>query len=121
MKNLNSEKPSTTFSDETDSDYNIEENYRQSQTNSYIRFFNASPNSPAVDIYANNTLLVQNLPYKEFSLYFPASSGNYNIKVYPTGQNTNPILDTNIYVAPNTIINLAIIGNAPNLSLYPIP
>lgn len=121
MENLNSENLSTNSSDEIYSDYNIEKNYREAQTNSYIRFFNASPNSPAVDIYANNTLLVQNLPYKEFSLYFPASAGNYNIKVYPTGQNTNPVLNTDIYIAPNTITNLAIIGNSPNLSLYAIP
>ncbi|MFT8313632.1 MAG: DUF4397 domain-containing protein [Clostridium sp.] len=121
MANLNSEKSSAAYNNETYSDYNIEKDYRESQTNSYIRFFNASPNSPALDIYVNNTLLVQNLPYKEFSLYFPATTGNYNIKIFPTGQNINPLLDADLYVAPNTISNLAIIGNAPNLSLYTIP
>ncbi|MDF2502664.1 MULTISPECIES: DUF4397 domain-containing protein [Clostridium] len=121
MKNLNSEKLSTDLKHETSSDYNIEKDYRETQSNSYIRFLNASSNSPAVDIYSNNTLLVQNLPYKEFSLYFPASSGNYNIRIYPTGQNINPILDADIHIAPNTITNLAITGNTPNLSLYAIP
>lgn len=121
MKNLNPEKSLAKPNSKTSSEAHIKKGYRETQNNSYIRFLNASSNSPALDIYVNNSLLVQNLPYKEFSLYFPASSGNYNIKIYPTGQNTNPILDTDIYVAPNTITNLAITGNVPNLSLFAIP
>lgn len=112
LENLNSE---------ISSNHNIKQNYREIQQNSYIRFFNASANSPAIDIYVNNNLLVQNLPYGNFSLYFPLSSGNYNIKIYNTGENTDPILDADLYVAPNTISNLAIIGNSPDLSLYTIP
>lgn len=112
MGNLNS---STSYSS------NNQQNHREAQQNSYIRFFNASPNSPALDIYVNNNLLVKSLPYGEFSLYFPASSGNYNIKVYTAGNNTNPLIDADLYIAPNTISNLAIVGNNPNLSLYTIP
>ncbi|MTK12482.1 MAG: DUF4397 domain-containing protein [Clostridiaceae bacterium] len=94
--------------------------YRANQINSYIRIFNASPNSPALDIYANGNLIVKDLAYKEFSQYLPVSSGNYNIKVYPSGQITNPVIDSNINIPANTVFNVAIIGTFPNISLYTI-
>ncbi|MBI6873216.1 DUF4397 domain-containing protein [Clostridium aciditolerans] len=94
--------------------------YRANQINSYIRIFNASPNSPALDIYANGNLIVTNLAYKEFSQYIPVPPGNYNIKVYPSGQTTNPVIDSNINIPANTVFNIAIIGTFPNISLYTI-
>ncbi|MBC8061329.1 MAG: DUF4397 domain-containing protein [Clostridiaceae bacterium] len=94
--------------------------YRATQMNSYIRVFHASPNSPAVDVYANENLIVKDLAYKELSQYLPVPFGNYNIKVYPSGQMTNPVINTNIYIPENTVFNVAAIGVLPNISLYPI-
>lgn len=94
--------------------------YRANQANSYIRIFNASPNAPALDIYANGNLIVKNLTYKEFSQYLPIPPGNYNIKVYPSGQIANPVIDTDINIPANTVFNVAIIGAFPNISLYTI-
>ena len=89
--------------------------------NSYIRVFHASPNAPAVDVYANENLIIKNLAYKQLSPYVPVIPGNYNIKVYPTGKTTNPVIDTTVNVPKNTIFNLAIIGKLSDISLYPIP
>lgn len=94
--------------------------YRTNQTNSYIRIFNASPNAPAVDIYANDKLIVKDLAYKEFSQYLPVPPSNYNITVYPSGQTTNPVINTNVNIPLNTVFNLAIIGTFPDISLYAI-
>lgn len=95
--------------------------YRAMQMNSYIRIFHASPNAPAVDVYANGNLIVKDLAYKELSQYIPVPPGNYNIKIYPSGQMKNPVINTNISIPPNTIFNVAAIGTLPNISLYPIP
>lgn len=95
--------------------------YRACQTNSYVRVFHASPNAPAVDVYANGNLIINNLAYKQFSQYLPVPPGNYNIRVYPSGEMTNPVLDTNLYIPQNTIFNAAVIGMLPDISLYPIP
>lgn len=95
--------------------------YRAEEPNSYIRIFHASPNAPAVDVYANDNLLVTNLSYKELSKYIPVLPGNYNIKVYPTGQTTNPVLSTDVYIPANSIFNVAVIGKLPDISLYTIP
>ncbi|MDD3223780.1 MAG: DUF4397 domain-containing protein [Clostridium sp.] len=90
-------------------------------TSSYIRFFNAVPNSVPLDIYINGTKLIGNLSYKDITKYIPTVPGNYNIKIYPTGETTNPILDTKVYIPENTIFNIAIVGEPNNISLYTIP
>lgn len=89
--------------------------------NSYIRVFHASPNAPSVDVYANGNLIIKDLAYKQLSPYVPVIPGNYNIKIYPTGKTTNPVIDTTLYIPKNTIFNVSIIGKLPDISLYPIP
>lgn len=95
--------------------------YRDQQINSAIRVLHASPNTPSVDVYANGNVVVKNLAYKEFSQYLPIPSGNYNIKVYPSGEILTPLINTTIYSPEYTVSNLAIIGELPDVILYPIP
>ena len=95
--------------------------YRAPLINSYIRVLHASPNTPPVDVYANEKLIVKDLTYKSFSQYIPVIPGNYNIKIYPTGNMTSPLINANVYIPENMVFNVAIIGNFPNISLYPIP
>lgn len=94
---------------------------QQVQSKSYFRIMHASPNAPDVDVYANGTMVAKNLRYKDFSSYWSAIPGNYLIEVYPTGEKTKPILSLNIPIPQGTIFNIAVIGTAPNVSLYPIP
>lgn len=95
--------------------------YRVKQMNSYIRVFHASPNAPAVDVYANGNMIVKNLSYKEVSQYLPVPAGTYNIKVYPSGQMKNPVINTTVSIPENSVFNVAAIGTLPDISLYPIP
>lgn len=88
---------------------------------SYVRLFNASPNSPDIDVYVNGKLMLQNFAYKNFSKYVAVPPDEYTIKIYPTGQTTNPILDTKLYIPQNTAFNVAIIGKYPDINLYPVP
>lgn len=92
----------------------------QQHMSSRIRVLHAVPNAPAVDVYANDNLIVRNLAYKEDSPYLPVPSGNYNIKVYPTGETTNPVIDSKVFVPENSIYTIAAIGELPDISLYPI-
>lgn len=98
--------------------------YRNTPNNSadsYIRILHASPNAPAVDIYANGNLIAKNLGFKDFSQYLPVAAGNYKIKIYPTGRRDNPIIDTDVYIPKGTVFNIAAIGEYPKTSLYYIP
>lgn len=88
---------------------------------SFIRLFHASPNAPAVDVYANGNLIAKNIAYKDFTKYLNLPPGEYNIKIYPTGETTNPILNTDLIIPQGTAFNVAVIGEPPNVSLYPIP
>jgi hypothetical protein len=95
-------------------------NNNNQQMNSYVRVLHAAPNAPSVDIYANGSLIINDLAYKEYSDYLPIPSNNYNIKLYPVGQMNTPVIDTNIFVPANTVFTIAAIGTLPNLSLFPI-
>ncbi|WP_142413177.1 DUF4397 domain-containing protein [Hathewaya massiliensis] len=88
---------------------------------SFIRVLHASPKSPSVDIYINNVPTIRDLRYRGFTEYLPISAGNYNIKIYPTGNRTDLILEQSVTIAPNKIVTIAAIGRDPRtLSLLPI-
>ncbi|MHB1394446.1 MAG: DUF4397 domain-containing protein [Clostridia bacterium] len=94
--------------------------YKRVAKSPFIRLLHASPNTPAVDVYANDNLVARNLSYKEFTEYFPVPASSYHISAFPTGQKTNPVLATNISVPAGSILTIAGVGNAPNLSILPI-
>ena len=93
---------------------------RQPLAPSYIRLLHASPNTPAVDIYANGNLVARNLSYRQFTEYFAVPEGNYNITVFPAGQTANVILNTTIYIPGGSIFTISVIGLLPNGTLLSV-
>lgn len=87
---------------------------------SYVRLLHAVPNAPAVDVYSNNSLIAKNLSYRNFTPYLPIIPGTYNIKVFPTGQKANPIIDEKIYIPPKRIWTLPVIGTLPDVELFKV-
>lgn len=102
--------------------YSYDSFYRMPEINpiSYIRFLNASPNSPAVDVYLNDRRIFKNLTYKSFSDYISVPPGLYNIKVFPSGSTLNPILDKRLQIPAEKIFTISSIGNYPNINLLPV-
>lgn len=94
--------------------------YNRVANSPFIRLLHASPNTPAIDVYANDNLVARNLSYKEFTEYFPVPANSYHISAFPTRQKSNPVLATNISVPAGSILTVAGVGNAPNLSILPI-
>lgn len=88
---------------------------------SFVRILHASPDAPAVDIYANNNIMAEGLSYKQLTNYLPIIPGNYQIQVYPAGNQTNAVIDTNVTIPQNGAFTLAAIGELSNISLMPIP
>lgn len=88
--------------------------------NSFIRFFNASPGSPALDIYVNGDLTFRKLAYKRISKYLPVGPETLHIQIFSAGTNTNPLVDTNIDVPASERITYAIIGTSSDMRLLPI-
>ncbi len=94
--------------------------YREKPTKSHIRILHASPNTPAVDVYLNNRLVIQRLHYRGFSNYLPTASGSYSVKVFPAGRRDKPLINTNLNIPAKSILTLAAIGTMQNISLLPI-
>jgi hypothetical protein len=88
---------------------------------SFLRVLHASPKSPAVDVYINDIQKAKNLAYADFTDYIEVITGNYNVKIYPAGNKTSPVLSKNIFVPPGKIYTVAAIGLLPNIDLLPIP
>ncbi|MCX7773222.1 MAG: DUF4397 domain-containing protein [Clostridia bacterium] len=95
-------------------------NAPRNRDESYIRIFHASPNAPAVDVYANGMPLARNLRYRDFTLYQTVQPGTYRVEVYPAGRRDMPVLATMLTVPPRSIFTIAAIGMLPNISLLPI-
>jgi hypothetical protein len=57
-----------------------------------VRVVHASPDAPAVDVYADGNKVLTNVPFKGSSDYLTVSAGAHNFKVYATG--ANPESDT---------------------------
>lgn len=87
----------------------------------YIRILHASPDAPAVDVYANNQLIAHRLAYKQFTDYIPVTPGSYTIQVFPAGQRMNPVINTDITVPPSSAFTVAAVGELANIGLLPIP
>lgn len=91
------------------------------KSTSYIRLLHASPNAPAVDIYANDTLLTDFLSFGEFTPYIPVNPTSYTVEVYPAQNGDEPVLTTELTVEPKKILTVAVIGVAPDLEVFVIP
>ncbi|KMT23151.1 DUF4397 domain-containing protein [Clostridium cylindrosporum] len=88
---------------------------------SYIRILHASPDAPSVDIVANGGLIAKNLNYKDFTSYLKVIPGNYNIKIYPSGNMSVTTLNTNVKIPPYSILTLVIGDNLSDLKLFVVP
>lgn len=85
----------------------------------YIRFFHAlALETPVnVDIYVNNDLVISNLSYESFTNYLTAYPGSYEIKLYPTGNKTDLLLNAHVVLSPNMIYTAAIVGTSDDVGL----
>ena len=85
--------------------------------NAFIRLLNASPNTPAVDVTVNDTLVAHNLAFKSFTEYMPAEAGVYNVRVAPTGLNSILVTLELAELLPGGIYTMAITGLDDNLAI----
>lgn len=88
--------------------------------NSFIRFLNVSPRIPAVDIYSDGNLVFSNVAYNELSEYLVVGPEEMHIQVFAAGEDSTPLLDTELNIPASSAITIAIIGTPPDISLLPI-
>ncbi|WP_352399068.1 DUF4397 domain-containing protein [Anaerotignum sp.] len=95
---------------------------------SYLRFFNAFPSVPAVDIYVNGKRVASDLKYRFFTDYYKTFPGYYRIQVFEAGTTQTPLLVTFISLIGYRIYTAAITGTGEeagleliNDSIRPLP
>lgn len=85
--------------------------------NSNIRVLHASPTAPEVDVYANNTLIAQNLSFGTVSIYAYIPPGEVTLYIYVAGTKDNPLFNTVIDLTPNGFFTVAAINIPSNLNI----
>lgn len=53
-----------------------------------VRVLHASPDAPAVDVLVNGTVVIEGLPYREYTEYLSVPAGTQEIRVNVTGTST---------------------------------
>ncbi|MFC4777204.1 DUF4397 domain-containing protein [Paenibacillus sp. GCM10023252] len=81
-----------------------------------VRLLHASPDAPAVDVYANGTLIASNIKYKDSTPYLMIPAGSYSIEIKPAGSQT-AVLTKTVSFKEGTAYTAAAAGKLANLTL----
>ena len=78
-------------------------------SHAWVRVLHASPDAPAVDVYLDGTIVdaLTNVPFGTISGYLEIPAGAHNVKVYPTGDTTTPVINADLTFAVGTRTTIA--------------
>ncbi len=96
----------------------VDEDIEQKSSNSQavVRFVNLSPDLPIADIFNNDKPIVDNIDYKDQTIYEYLNPGVYTISV-KGNLNGDDLVTTNIQFKTDRIYSIYIIGDIPNVEL----
>ena len=82
-----------------------------------VRVIHASPDAPAVDIYVNDSMVVENLAFGSGTDFAPLPSGNdREIKIVPTGSPIDdPVFETTVDLGPGKAYDVIAVDMVDNL------
>jgi hypothetical protein len=88
-----------------------------------VRVVHASPDAPNVDVYVDDVLAIQDLPYGEASSLTDIPAGTRNIKVTPAGAIEPVVIDADVEFAVCTASEVSAAGLLASIQaqVYPIP
>ncbi len=86
----------------------------------YIRVLHAVPNAPNVDVYANETLVFNDIAFGQYTPYLPLPEGRFKIEVYVAGTINDPILTNNITNNEGAYLTIAATGTLDDLGMVGI-
>lgn len=86
----------------------------------YIRILNAAPDTPSVDVYANETLIFNDIAFGEYTPYLPLPEGRYKIDVYVAATINDPILTNHLTNNEGVYLTVGITGTLDNLQMVGI-
>lgn len=90
------------------------------QSGPRVRVIHASPDAPAVDVWADGQVAFSNAPFKGITAYATLTQGMHNFKVVPAGATTPVVIEANLDLQNNTdysIVALNVLGSIEPLVL----
>ncbi len=66
--------------------------YKKDRNLGYFRILHAHPDAPNIDVYINDKLVIENLPYNSYSNYFPMCSDDYKLSIKMNGSQATPMV-----------------------------
>jgi hypothetical protein len=88
-----------------------------------VQVVHASPDAPNVDVYVDDQLVIQNLPFGQASGLGDVPAGTRNIKVTPAGATQPVVIDADVDFAACTSYEVSATGLLASIQaqVYPIP
>jgi hypothetical protein len=86
------------------------------QSEAQVRVLHASPDAPAVDVYVDGDLTLENVPFFTASQYLSLPAGSYQIQVTPTGESPDAaVIDAEATVEGGMAYTIAATGLVANI------
>lgn len=79
-------------------------------TDSYLRVAHLSPDAPAVDVWVDGSVVLQDIAFGDFSSYLKLNSGNHRIQVSPANQTTPIVIDAQVNLVSGAYTTVAATG-----------
>jgi hypothetical protein len=102
----------------------IDNNAAPAAGNAHVKVIHASPDAPAVDVYANNSVaVVQNISFGEAQGPVPVPAGTYNLQIRPAGTTQVALPVDGVAVQAGrvyTFVAVGLLSGDPALSVLPI-
>lgn len=74
-----------------------------------FRILHAHPEAPSVDVYLNDKLIAEDLPYCCYTNYFPLCEGDYKISLCITGSKKPPMVVELLKISEDEIKTLSLV------------
>lgn len=75
-----------------------------------VRVAHLSPDAPNVDVWVDDSRVLENVPYKTFSQYLELLSGSYRVQVTPAGSTAPVVIDAMLDLNANEAYTVAATG-----------
>lgn len=97
--------------------YHFQQYLEDKESMGFVRVLHAVPDAPNVDVYANDTLIFDNIAYTDVTEYMPIPEGRYKITVYVTDTKNSPILNNMLTVNAGTYLTVGAVGMLDSIGL----
>ena len=85
-------------------------------TDSYLRVAHLSPDAPAVDVWVDGGVVLQDVAFGDFSSYLKLNSGMHRIQVSPANQTTPIVIDAQVTLTTGTYTTVAATGRLASIA-----